>query len=76
METKEVKTKDGIIVSETRQETVAMILSHCSESRMEDLNVKEKFMDYAERFIATLTEDELGDFVAHHVVIELMNHIV
>ena len=75
METKEVKTKDGIIVSETRHEMVAMILSHCSESQMESLGVKEEFMDYAERFIATLTEDELGDFVAHHVIIELMRHL-
>ena len=73
METKEVKTKDGVIVEETWIETVAMILANCSESRMEDLDVKEKFMDYARRFIATLTEEELSDFVAHHVVIMLIN---
>ena len=73
METKEVKTKDGVIVEETRIETVAMILAHCSESRMEELDVKEKFMDYARRFVSTLTEEELSDFVAHHVVIMLIN---
>lgn len=73
METKEVKTKDGVIIEETRIETVAMILANCSESRMEDLDVKEKFMDYARRFGSTLTEEELSDFVAHHVVIMLIN---
>lgn len=70
-----METKDGVLVDETRVKTVAMILADCSEQRLELLGVKEKFADYAERFIATLTDEELGDFVAHHVVIELMRHI-
>ena len=72
---KEVKTKDGVVVDTTRIETVAMILAHCSEERLERLNVKETFIDFAERFISTLTDEELGDFVAHNIVIELMNRI-
>lgn len=75
METKEVKTKYGVLVDETRIETLAMILANCGEHRMELLDVKEKFTDYAERFVATLTNEELGDFIAHHVVIELMRHL-
>lgn len=75
METKEVKTKDGVLVDKERLETLAMILANCGERRMELLNVKEKFTDYAERFIATLTDEEFSDFVAHHMVIELMRHL-
>lgn len=75
METKEVKTRDGVLVDKTQIETLAMILANCSESRMETLGIKEKFMDYAARFAATLTKEELGDFVSHHVAIELMKHL-
>jgi hypothetical protein len=74
-ETKEVKTKDGVLVEKERLETLAMILGNCGERHMEQLDVKEKFTDYAERFVATLTDKEFNDFVAHHVVIELMRHL-
>ena len=75
METREVKTLDGVLVEQVRVETVAMCLAGCSERRMEILGIKEKFLDYAERFIMFVTDDELKDFVAHHVAIEMFNLI-
>lgn len=67
------KTKDGVFVEKERIETVAMILANCSDDMMETLGVKERFMDYAERFIATLTNDELNDFLSHNLVVKIMH---
>lgn len=67
------KTKDGVFVEKERIETVAMILANCSDDMMETLGVKERFMDYAERFISTLTNDELNDFVSHNLVVKIMH---
>ena len=67
------KTKDGVFVEKERVKTVAMILANCSDDMMGTMDVKERFMDYAERFIATLTNDELNDFVAHNLVMMIMH---
>jgi hypothetical protein len=72
---KEIRTMDGVLVERERVETVAMCLSGCSERRLKVLGIQDKFIDYAERFIMFVTEDELKDFVAHHVAIEMFNLI-
>lgn len=72
---KEVKTLDGVAIEQERIECVAMILSNCSQRRLELLGVHDRFVDYAERFIMFLTEEELKEFIAHHVCIELLNSI-
>lgn len=67
-----IKTKDGVEVSETRIDIVAMILSSCTEGQMEMLGVRKDFQTLAEKFIGAITDYELEMFVTHNTVIKLM----
>ena len=75
METKEVKTSDNFVVGNECIESLAMILADCNTERMEKLDVKEMFTDYAVRFCQTLTKEELDDFIAHHVILGLIRSL-
>ena len=67
-----IKTKDGVEVSETKVDIVAMILSACTEKQMEMLGVRKDFQTLAEKFINALDEGELEMFITHNTVIKLM----
>lgn len=69
---KEIKTKDGVTVSKDRVDIVAMILSSCTEEKMETLGVRNEFQSFAERFIEVMTDEELTSFITHNAVIKLM----
>ena len=68
----EIKTKDGVTVSEDRVDVVAMILSSCTEEKMEALGLRDEFQSLAVRFIGVVTDKELTNFVTHNAVIKLM----
>lgn len=67
-----IKTKDGVEVSETKVDIVAMILSACTEKQMEMLEVRKDFQTIAEKFISAITDKELEMFITHNTVIKLM----
>lgn len=67
-----IKTKDGVKVSETRVDIIAMILSSCTENQMKMLGIRKDFQTLAEKFISAITDNELEMFVTHNTVIKLM----
>lgn len=71
----EIKTKDGVTVVKERIDIVAILLSNCNEERMEAFGVRDTFQSLAEKFVSVLTDDELGDFIAHNATIKLLNII-
>lgn len=71
--TKTTKTFDGETIPVEMVDSVAMILSNCTEKRMETLGIREKFQTFAERFISVMTLSELEEFVSHNVTLHVMN---
>lgn len=67
-----IKTKDGVEVSETKVDIVEMILSGCTETNMEMLEVRKDFQTLAEKFIGAITDKELEMFINHNIVIKLL----
>lgn len=67
----ELKTADGIEISETQKESLLMILGNCKTSRLESIGKKELVTRVTENFIKSNTKDDIDAFIRHHVVIGL-----
>lgn len=68
-------TSDGKKFDSHGVSAVKMILSGCSEERLNNFDKTELFDRLAENFIKSNTEQDLKDFMAHNLAIKLLNFI-
>lgn len=72
----EVRTLDGVECTTDTINNTMMLLSGCSTDTLEVLEVTTFFRNLSEKFIQSITEEELVTFTQHHVAMRLLTKII